>query len=95
LAACTAALSELLVGAQAVNGLADHKMGARGRAADPAFAQLLAALQRILASGAVGLYTDPATSVPPYSGNEGRSSHVSDRAAPKGADNQCNVEFEV
>ena len=48
----------LQVGAQAVNGLSNHKTGARGRAADPAFAQLLAALQRIQASGAVSLRTE-------------------------------------
>jgi len=46
------------VGAQSVNGLSNSKAGVRGRAADPEFAQLLTALQRIQASGAVGLRTE-------------------------------------
>jgi len=46
------------VGAQAVNGLSNSKAGARGRAGDPGFAQMLGALQRIQASGAVGLRTE-------------------------------------
>jgi hypothetical protein len=48
----------LQVGAQTVNGISNRKGGARGRAADPAFGELLAALQRIQASGAVGLRTE-------------------------------------
>jgi len=48
----------LQVAAQTINGISNRKGGARGRAADPAFAQLLAALQRIQASGAVSLRTD-------------------------------------
>ena len=48
----------LQVGAQTVNGISNKKGGARGRAADPEFGQLLAAIQRIQASGAVGLRTE-------------------------------------
>jgi hypothetical protein len=48
----------LQIAAQAVNGISNRKGGARGRAADPAFSQLLAALQRIQASGAVSLRTE-------------------------------------
>ncbi len=43
------------IGVQTINGISNRKAGARGRAADPAFVQLLAALRRIQASGAVGL----------------------------------------
>jgi len=48
----------LQLGTQTVNGVSNKKGGARGRAADPAFSQLLAALQRIQASGAVSLRTE-------------------------------------
>jgi hypothetical protein len=48
----------LQIGAQTVNGISNKKGGPRGRAADPAFSQLLAALQRIQASGAVSLRTE-------------------------------------
>jgi hypothetical protein len=48
----------LQVGAQTINGISNKKGGARGRAADPEFGQLLAALQRIQASGAVSLRTE-------------------------------------
>src|ERR1700682_1481030 len=48
----------LQVGAQTVNGISNKKGGARGRAADPEFGPLLAALQRIPASRAVGLRTE-------------------------------------
>jgi len=48
----------LQLGVQTVNGVSNRKGGARGRAADPAFSQLLAALQRIQASGAVSLRTE-------------------------------------
>jgi hypothetical protein len=48
----------LQVGVQTVNGVSNRKGGPRGRAADPAFAHLLAALQRIQASGAVSLRTE-------------------------------------
>jgi hypothetical protein len=48
----------LQIGAQTVNGISNRKGGARGRVADPAFGQLLAALQRIQASGAVSLRTE-------------------------------------
>ena len=48
----------LQIGAQTVNGISNKKGGARGRAADPEFGQLLAAIQRIQASGAVGLRTE-------------------------------------
>jgi hypothetical protein len=45
----------LQVGAQSINGLANRKGGARGHAMDPDFAALLAALQRLQGSGALGL----------------------------------------
>ncbi|MGJ0485734.1 MAG: hypothetical protein ACR65R_14575 [Methylomicrobium sp.] len=45
----------LQVGAQSINGVSNGKGGARGSAMDPDFAALLAALQRLQASGAVGL----------------------------------------
>jgi hypothetical protein len=45
----------LQIGAQSINGISNRKGGARGRAADPDFPRLLAALQRIQASGAIGL----------------------------------------
>jgi hypothetical protein len=48
----------LQIAAQSVNGISNRKGGARGRAADPEFAQLLAALQRIQAAGVVGLRTE-------------------------------------
>jgi len=48
----------LQIGAQTVNGISNKKGGARGRAADPEFGQLLAAIQRVQASGAVGLRTE-------------------------------------
>ena len=48
----------LQIGAQTINGISNKRGGARGRAADPEFGQLLAALQRIQASGAVGLRTE-------------------------------------
>ena len=48
----------LQIGAQTVNGISNKKGGARGRAVDPEFGQLLAAIQRIQASGAVGLRTE-------------------------------------
>jgi hypothetical protein len=41
--------------AQSINGVSNRKGGARGQAADPEFTRLLAALQRIQASGAIGL----------------------------------------
>jgi hypothetical protein len=44
--------------AQTINGISNKKGGARGRAADPEFGQLLAAIQRVQASGAVGLRTE-------------------------------------
>ena len=43
------------IGVQTINGISNRKAGFRGRAADPAFVQLLVALQRIQASGAVAL----------------------------------------
>jgi len=48
----------LQIGAQSINGISNKKGGARGRAADPEFGQLLAALQRIQAAGVVGLRTE-------------------------------------
>jgi hypothetical protein len=48
----------LQIGAQTINGISNKKGGARGRAADPEFGQLLAAIQRVQASGAVGLRTE-------------------------------------
>ena len=48
----------LQIGAQTINGISNKKGGARGRAADPEFGQLLAAIQRIQASGEVGLRTE-------------------------------------
>jgi hypothetical protein len=41
--------------AQSINGVSNRRGGARGQAADPDFARLLTALQRIQASGAIGL----------------------------------------
>lgn len=48
----------LQIGAQTVNGISNKKGGPRGRDADPEFGQLLAAIQRVQASGAVGLRTE-------------------------------------
>jgi hypothetical protein len=48
----------LQIGAQSVNGISNKKAGVRGRGADPEFGQLLAAIQRIQASGVVGLRTE-------------------------------------
>ena len=48
----------LQIGAQTINGISNKRGGARGRTADPEFGQLLAAIQRIQASGAVGLRTE-------------------------------------
>jgi hypothetical protein len=48
----------LQIGAQTINGISNKKGGARGRATDPEFGQLLAAIQRVQASGAVGLRTE-------------------------------------
>lgn len=45
----------LQVGAQSINGISNRKGGARGSAADPDFTALLAAFQRLQASGALGL----------------------------------------
>jgi len=45
----------LQIGAQSINGISNKKAGARGRAADPEFGQLLAAVQRIQAAGVVGM----------------------------------------
>ena len=45
----------LQIGAQTINGLSNHKGGARGHAADPDFVRLLAALQRLQASGVIDL----------------------------------------
>ena len=43
----------LQIGAQSINGLSNRKGGARGHAADPDFVRLLAALQRLQASGVI------------------------------------------
>ena len=43
------------IGVQRINGISNNKGGARGHAADPDFARLLAALQRLQSSGALGL----------------------------------------
>ncbi len=48
----------LQIGAQTINGISNRKGGARGRAADPEFGTLTAAIRRIQASGAVGLRTE-------------------------------------
>jgi hypothetical protein len=48
----------LQIGAQTVNGISNKRGGARGRAADPEFGQLLAAIQRVQAAGVVGLRTE-------------------------------------
>jgi hypothetical protein len=48
----------LQIGAQTISGISNKRAGARGRGADPEFGQLLAAIQRIQASGAVGLRTE-------------------------------------
>lgn len=45
----------LQIGAQSINGISNRKGGAGGHAADPDFPRLLMALQRIQASGAIGL----------------------------------------
>ncbi|MGR8941070.1 MAG: hypothetical protein ACU83V_04710 [Gammaproteobacteria bacterium] len=45
----------LQVGAQSINGISNRKGGARGSEMDPDFAALLAALQRLQVSGAIGL----------------------------------------
>ncbi|MGZ8143913.1 MAG: hypothetical protein ACXW0L_05720 [Methylosarcina sp.] len=45
----------LQIGAQSINGISNRKGGARGHAADPDFARLLAALQRLQASGVIDL----------------------------------------
>ena len=43
------------IGVQRINGISNSKAGARGQAADPDFARLLKAFQRLQASGALGL----------------------------------------
>jgi hypothetical protein len=43
------------IGVQRINGISNSKSGARGRAADPDFARLLMAFQRLQASGALDL----------------------------------------
>ena len=43
------------IGVQRINGISNRKAGARGHAADLDFARLLTALQRLQASGALGL----------------------------------------
>ena len=43
------------IGVQRINGISNSKSGARGQAADPDFARLLMAFQRLQASGALGL----------------------------------------
>lgn len=45
----------LQAGVQSINGLSNRKGGARGHAADSRFAALLAAMQRLQASGTLGL----------------------------------------
>ena len=45
----------LQLGVQSINGLSNRQGGARGHAADPDFIRLLAALQRLQASGVLGL----------------------------------------
>jgi|WetSurSiteA1Bulk_404760.scaffolds.fasta_scaffold01124_8 hypothetical protein len=45
----------LQIGVQSINGLSNRKGGARGYPADPDFIRLLAALQRLQASGAIDL----------------------------------------
>jgi hypothetical protein len=45
----------LQTGVQSINGISNRRGGARGHAADPEFAKLLAALQRLQSSGALGL----------------------------------------
>jgi len=43
------------IGVQRINGISNSKSGARGQAADPDFARLLMAFQRLQSSGALGL----------------------------------------
>ena len=43
------------IGVQRINGISNNKGGLRGHAADPDFARLLAALQRLQSSGVLGL----------------------------------------
>jgi len=43
------------IGVQRINGISNSKAGARGQAADPDFARLLIAFQRLQASGALGI----------------------------------------
>lgn len=45
----------LQIGVQSINGISNRKGGARGRAADSDFGVLLAALERLQASGVLGL----------------------------------------
>ncbi len=45
----------LQIGVQRINGISNSKSGARGQAADPDFARLLMAFQRLQASGALGI----------------------------------------
>jgi hypothetical protein len=45
----------LEIGAQSINGLSNRKGGTRGHAADPEFVKLMAALQRLQASGVLDL----------------------------------------
>lgn len=45
----------LQVGVQSINGISNRRGGARGHAADPHFAKLVTALQRLQASGVLGL----------------------------------------
>jgi hypothetical protein len=68
----------LQVGVQSINGVSNHKGGARGSAMDPDFAALLAALQRLQASGALGLRVE----VSPETKQEGTVMVISRKDLP-------------
>ncbi|MDP1663505.1 MAG: hypothetical protein Q8L79_00125 [Methylobacter sp.] len=68
----------LQVGVQSINGISNHKGGARGSAMDPDFAALLAAFQRLQASGALGLRVE----VSPETKQEGTVMVISRKDLP-------------
>ena len=66
------------VGVQRINGISNNKSEARGQAADPDFARLLMAFQRLQASGALGLRVE----VPKESKMEGMVMTISQKNLP-------------